>query len=136
MGRQRLSVCAEFDRLAQRALTLYPGHFLAGDDEVAWLLGARQRLASKFLRHVAAVGQCWQEQGDPGRAELAYQRALELDPLAESLSRALMLLQLRQGRRAEALETYRRCRQMLSVVLGLAPSAQTEAVHRSLLDSS
>ena len=127
---------AEFDRLAQRALTLYPGHFLAGDDEAAWLLGARQRLASKFLRHVAAVGQRWQAQGDPGRAELAYQRALELDPLAESLSRALMLLQLRQGRRAEALETYRRCRQMLSVVLGLAPSAQTEAVHRSLLDSS
>ena len=59
-------------------LKLYPGHFLAGDDEAPWLLGCRQRLASKFLRHVAAVGQRWQDDGDPGQAELAYQRALEL----------------------------------------------------------
>ena len=124
------------DALAQRVLKLYPGHFLAGDDEAPWLLGCRQRLASKFLRHVAAVGQRWQDDGDPGQAELAYQRALELDPLAESLSRRLMILQLRQGRRAEALETYRRCRQMLSVVLGMAPSAQTEAVYRSLHEPS
>ena len=43
-------------------------------------------------------------------------RELELDPLAESLYRQLMSLQSQQGRRAEALETYRCCRHLLSVV--------------------
>jgi LuxR family maltose regulon positive regulatory protein len=126
---------ARVEALAERALALYPGHFLAGDDEKPWLLGYRQRLASKFLRHVAALGQFRQDQGEPGKAELAYLRALELDPLAEALYRQLMLVQARQGHRAEALETYRRCRHMLSVVLGIAPSSETEAVRRNLLES-
>ena len=125
---------AGLNALAERVLALYRGHFLAADDEAPWSLSCRQRLASKFLRHVAAVGQRWQQRGDEARAETAYRQALELDPLAESLYRRLMSLQLQQGRRAEALETYRRCRQMLSVVLGLTPSADTEAVHRRVVE--
>ena len=47
-----------------------------------------------------------------------------------------MSLQAQQGRHAEALETYRSCRHMLSVVLGLQPSAETEAVRRGLLEGT
>jgi DNA-binding SARP family transcriptional activator len=36
------------------------------------------------------------------------------------------------GQAAAALQAYRRCRELLSVVLGVAPSADTEAVRRSL----
>jgi LuxR family maltose regulon positive regulatory protein len=122
--------------LCERALELYPGHFLAGDDDKPWLLGARQRLASKYQRLVIAAGLHWEEQGASARAERAYVAALELDPLAEPIYRRLMTLQTKAGRRAEALETYRRCRHMLSVVLGLAPSAETEAARRSLLESA
>jgi DNA-binding SARP family transcriptional activator len=32
-----------------------------------------------------------------------------------------------QGQRAEAIEVFRRCRQMLSVTLGVAPTGETEA---------
>ena len=46
-----------------------------------------------------------------------------------------MSLQSQQGHRAGALETYRRCRHMLSVVLGLEPSAETEALRRGLNES-
>jgi pentatricopeptide repeat protein len=38
----------------------------------------------------------------------------------------------RQGRHAEAISTYRRLRQTLSVVLGVAPSPSTEALVREL----
>jgi LuxR family transcriptional regulator, maltose regulon positive regulatory protein len=124
----------DFDALSDEVIRLYPGHFLPGDDEKPWLLGCRQRLASMFMRHVAAAGQRWQDRGEPDKAEQAYRRALEFDPLAESLYRRLMALQSGQGRRAEALETYRRCRQMLSVVLGIEPSAETERVHRGLTE--
>jgi DNA-binding SARP family transcriptional activator len=36
------------------------------------------------------------------------------------------------GQRAEAYEAYRRCRQQLSVVLGIRPAPQTEALVASL----
>ena len=50
----------------------------------------------------------------------------------EDLYRHLMLCYRELGRPAEALRTYRRCRELLSVVLGLQPSAETEAVRVSL----
>ena len=123
----------EFETLAERPIKFYTGHFLPGDEEQPWLLGYRQRLASKFLRHVSAIGQVWEDLGQLHKSTLLYQRALELDPFGEALYRRLMILQCRQGRKAEALETYRRCRQMLSVVLGMRPSPETEAVHQSLI---
>ncbi|MGH8718109.1 MAG: bacterial transcriptional activator domain-containing protein, partial [Burkholderiales bacterium] len=36
------------------------------------------------------------------------------------------------GRNAEALDVYRRCREILSITLGVQPSAGTQAVYRSL----
>ena len=38
-----------------------------------------------------------------------------------------------EGRRAEALEVFRRCRQMLSITLGIAPAPETEALYREML---
>jgi DNA-binding SARP family transcriptional activator len=43
-----------------------------------------------------------------------------------------MICQRALGQTAAALQAYRRCRELLSVVLGVAPSAETEAVRRSL----
>jgi DNA-binding SARP family transcriptional activator len=39
---------------------------------------------------------------------------------------------LAMGEPAEAARVYRRCRDMLSVQLGIPPSAETEAVFRSI----
>jgi DNA-binding SARP family transcriptional activator len=58
----------------------------------------------------------------------ALEHALQIDPTAEELTRALMTHYLRHGERAAALRVYRRCREILSVVLGLRPSAATEAL--------
>lgn len=43
-----------------------------------------------------------------------------------------MLTYQRLGQPSEALEAYRRCRHLLSVVLGVHPAAETEAIYRSL----
>jgi DNA-binding SARP family transcriptional activator len=40
-----------------------------------------------------------------------------------------------QGRRAEAIEVFRRCRQMLSMTLGIQPTETTQAVYRELIGS-
>jgi DNA-binding SARP family transcriptional activator len=43
-----------------------------------------------------------------------------------------MICYQEQGRRCEALGVYRRCRFVLSVVLGIVPSPATEAIYRRL----
>ena len=114
--------------LAQRALDRYAGAFLAGDEETSWLLGRRDRLRSRFLRLVAAHGNTLERLGQWDRAADVYRRALEREPTAENIYRQLMLCHLEQGENAQALETFRRCREMLSIVLGISPSPQTVAL--------
>ena len=125
---------AELESLAERLLSLFPGHFLAGDDENPWLLAYRQRLASRIFRDLSAIGQLWEDRGAPGKAELIYRRGVELDAVSEMLYRRLMAVQTRRGDRAGALATYRRCRRMLQMTLGVEPSSETEAAHRTALD--
>ena len=72
--------------------------------------------------------------GDWDKAAELYQRGLELDHLDEELYRRLMTTYLRRGEPAGALEVYRQCRQMLSVVLGIKPSAATERLYQILKD--
>jgi ATP/maltotriose-dependent transcriptional regulator MalT/DNA-binding SARP family transcriptional activator len=85
----------ELETLAQRLLSLYPGHFLAGDEENPWLLACRQRLASRVFRDLAAIGQIWEDKGAPEKAELIYRRGVELDAVSEMLYRRLMSVQMR-----------------------------------------
>jgi DNA-binding SARP family transcriptional activator len=96
------------------------------------MLGMRQRLRGKFLRNLVAVGKRLEGQGEADRAIRVYERGLELDNLSEELYRRLMSTHQKLGQSAAALEAYRRCRHLLSVVLGVKPSVETEAIYRSL----
>jgi len=96
------------------------------------LLPLRERLRSKFLRQVLKLGCDWENLRDWARAADAYQHGIEVDNLSEELYRRLMLCEHKQGHTAAALEAYRRCRHMLSIVLGIKPSAETEAAYRAI----
>ena len=61
-----------------------------------------------------------------------YRRGIELDNLTESLYRGLMICHRDMGDHAEALHVYRRCRELLSIVLGVQPTAETQAVYEAL----
>jgi LuxR family transcriptional regulator, maltose regulon positive regulatory protein len=97
------------------------------------MLPMRDRLRSRLERIVAHAGAHWEQAGDHSRAAAVYQRGVEIDPVAEVFYRRLMACRAQAGDRAGALEVYRRCREMLSSVLGIAPSAQTETLRSSLL---
>jgi DNA-binding SARP family transcriptional activator len=118
---------------APEVLRLYRGHFLAGDVEEPWQVPIRNRLAGRFQRFVLRLGQHW-ESGQQWRLALElYQRATELDALQESFYRRQMICLQVLGQRAEAVEVFRRCRQTLSVTLGIAPTPETQAIYRQLL---
>ena len=122
---------AGIDTLADGMLQLYRGHFLGSESE-SWALAPRERLRSKFLRHCAAIGKRLELAGHWEKAARLYERVLELDPLAEEFYRHLMICHRERGHRAEAMVVYRRCREMLSIVLGILPSPETQAVFETL----
>ena len=120
--------------LAQRALGLYRGPWLAGDDELPDIVSARARIDARFTRHMAQLGHRLQQDGHAADAVPVYERVLDLQPLAEDVCRHLIRCQIALGRRAEAFEAYRRCRQQLSVLLGVRPSPETEALVEPIRD--
>ena len=77
------------------------------------------------------------ERSERADAALAwYQRAVDLDPPAERIYQRIMRFLHARGRRAEALEVYRRCREMLAATLGAQPSSETEALHQQVRSGS
>ena len=121
----------EVVRMALDLFRLYPGNFLEGE-EAAWAIAQRERLRSKFLRSAAALGGRLEGAGGFEQAEVHYRRALEVDPLAEAFYCRLMRCLRAQGRVAEALEAYRRCRDLLSITLGVQPSPHTQLIGLAL----
>jgi two-component SAPR family response regulator len=117
---------------ARELLRLYAGHFIEKESQEPWAVAARDRLRAKFVRAVGMLGTRLEERRAWDQAATLYGRALELDNLAEGLYRRLMLAYRELGENAEALQVYRRCRDMLSIVLSVAPSAETEAVRATL----
>jgi ATP/maltotriose-dependent transcriptional regulator MalT/DNA-binding SARP family transcriptional activator len=126
---------AEAGALSAAAAALvgaYPGPFLAGEDDQPWLISLRDRLRAKLIRGVLDLGRRLQSQRQWREAAALFAHGLEADNLAEPLYRELMVCHRELGETAEALRAFRRCRDLLSMVLGLAPSAETEAVRRTL----
>lgn len=122
----------EHGELVSELLRLYTGHFIERDSQESWAIAARDRFAAKFVRAVTTLGARLEARGQWGKAAELYTRALELDNLSETLYRLLMISYRELGETAEALKVYRRCRDMLSIVLGLKPSAETETVRGTL----
>jgi ATP/maltotriose-dependent transcriptional regulator MalT/DNA-binding SARP family transcriptional activator len=123
---------AQASALFDEVMALYQGEFLAGDDELPELLTARTRLQSRFTRQMGVLGATLEAAGHPAAAALIYQRVIEQQPLAEDIYRRLIACLISLGQPAEAFEAYRRCRQQLSVVLGIRPAPQTDALVASL----
>jgi adenylate cyclase len=118
--------------LAKELLRLYAGHFLERESQEAWAISARDKLKAKLIRSVTSLGARLEQSKEWEQAISLYSRALELDNLSEPLYRRLMICHREHGEPTEALNVYRRCRDMLSIVLNLKPSPETESVRQTL----
>jgi len=115
-----------------RLRRLYQGHFLQHEAEKPWVLKARQELRDRLLCAIrAAARECERGRRWEDAANL-YRSGLELDSLNETLYRGLMLCHQELGDHSEALQAYRRCRELLTRFLGIAPNAKTQALYHSV----
>jgi DNA-binding SARP family transcriptional activator len=119
-------------RAARELLAAYPGPLL-GTAEDPWIAQPRDALRARLLRVLTALGEALEAAQAWSDAIDVYRRGLEADNLAEPLYRGLMRALAASGDQAEALVAFRRCRELLSIVLGLKPSAETERLHRDIV---
>lgn len=115
-----------------RALELYQGAFLAQDEGEAWPVAARERLRARFIHAAGRHAERFEANGEFDAAILVYLRGLDTDAAVESFYQGLMRCYQHLGRRSEAIGAYQRLRQILSITLGLAPSAASERLYQAL----
>ncbi len=125
-------IATEAGRCSEKALELYRGQFLPGDAGQVWTAQYRERLRNKFYRLVLQYGAYLEKTGQWQQTAEIYERALENDELAEEFYQHLMLCFQKLGRKSDAIKIYSRCRAILSSVLGINPSAKTEAIYSSI----
>lgn len=119
------------DRDAWRqAVRMYRGEFLADMNLRAgpfeeWLWLERQRLKSRILSALQLLLEHDLAGDDSNRAVATAEALLAVDPTQEQAHRAMMRLLRRSGRRAEALQLYERCRDILRRELDAEPSLET-----------
>ena len=126
---------SEMIQLTEKAVSFYKGHFLPADDEHVWTAPYRDRLKNKFHRLVIRVGDYLEEAGQWEKAVEYYERAVEVDDLAEELYQHLMTSYFKLGQWTEAIKTYNRCKKILLATLGIEPSPKTQALYRNLTGS-
>jgi DNA-binding SARP family transcriptional activator len=111
---------------------LYQSHFLQQDDNLHWSVSMRERLRSKFIHYLRECGAYWERRIQWQLALDCYQKGLEVDDLIEVFYQRIMVCQLELDQISEGMATYRRCRLILSVSLGLRPETRTEQIHDEL----
>jgi len=122
--------------LAEHALDLYRGEFMPGDEDSAWAVSPKEQLRNKFLRFISDVGHWLENSQHVDQAIDFYFRGLEVDELAESIYRRLMLCFLELDRRAEGIDTYNRCCKTLKSRLKIDPSQETRDLYDRLKNAS
>jgi LuxR family transcriptional regulator, maltose regulon positive regulatory protein len=119
------------ERIA-RLRRLYQGHFLQHEVDRPWVLRTRQELRDGLLGAIRDAARACEHARRWEDAANLYRSGIELDSLNEGLYRGLMLCHREIGDHSEALQAYRRCRELLTRFLGVPPSAETQALYYSV----
>jgi len=118
--------------LTKNLLTLYQDHFLVREEMTSWSVSMRERLRSKYIHSLGEVGRFWETHGFWEQAIDCYQKGVDVDDLVEMFYQRLMVCYQQTSRYSEGMSVYRRCRQTLSIALGLQPEPETESLYLAL----
>jgi len=94
----------------------------------------QERLRNKYIHCLINLGKYWESVGLLNKAIETYRKGIEVDDLVETFYQRLMHCLQQTGREPEAIATYRQCRHLLSVLLGLQPTEQTTQIYHALVE--
>ena len=102
-------------------------------EQASWVRTVGAELERVALRAYDCLAWVWTERNDGVLATAMAQQAVDLAPLHEPAWRTLMFVQADFGSRADALRTYRRCRETLRRELGVPPDPATVELYERLV---
>ncbi|WP_167377700.1 AfsR/SARP family transcriptional regulator [Streptomyces malaysiense] len=115
-----------------RAIALYHGDFLAGQDE-DWIAEAREYYRSLALGALDVLRTSAMQRGDTDTVVALGQRTLQIDALHEPTYQALIEVAGLLGQEEQALRWYQLCERRLLRRIGVEPSTDTrQALQRVL----
>jgi DNA-binding SARP family transcriptional activator len=116
----------------QEALVLYGGNYLQAYPYYDWCTAEQERLLILYLHASERVAQALVDSEAWGEAVQVCQSILAHDSCWEGAYRLLMTAYDKQGNRAQALQTYERCRLALHDRWGVEPMPETTALYQSI----
>jgi len=120
------------------AVARYSGEFLQGfslrdsSEFDEWQIAQSEALRAEAGDALDRLASAAMAAGDDATAIAHLRRRLALDPLHEPAHRALMRAYTRSGDRSAALRQFHECARRLDADLGVAPSAETRALHDAI----
>lgn len=105
------------------------------DEKGRWVDRVRDDLGKVLLWALCVLSEGYAQRGQCQLAVRAAENAIALEPFREKTHQLLMQIHAAAGNPAEALRAYDRCRQLLADELGVAPTAETAALHLALLQN-
>jgi DNA-binding SARP family transcriptional activator len=115
----------------EQAVALYEGDLYVGGGELRTLV-ERERLRALYLAMLARLADYSFEAGTYTTALGYAQRLLQCDPCREDGHRAVMRCFARLGQRAQAMQQYRLCREVLRQEFEATPEPATENLFTQL----
>ena len=129
-----LTNCHNCLERVELAAEIYRGDFLAGfslrdaPGFEEWLLIKRENLHRQGMAAFRQLAIAYEAQGNFAQAEQNAARQIALEPWSEKARRQLMRALAGQGKRAQALAQYERCREILAAEIGVEPAQKTRAL--------
>jgi predicted ATPase/DNA-binding SARP family transcriptional activator len=124
----------------ENAVEIYQGELLRGlslaqtESFEEWLSNRREHFHRQAVSALEKIVGYHAGQGNFERSRAAAEKWVRLEPWREEAHRNLMLSLARTGQRSAALKQYQLCCQSLMDEFGLLPAAETESLHRRILD--
>jgi DNA-binding SARP family transcriptional activator len=97
-----------------------------------WIERRREMLRAARVRALDCLADVAAANREPALAAQLAEEALALEPFREGTWQRLIRAHAGAGDRAAAVRVYERCRRLMAEELGVAPSPETEALHRAL----
>ena len=119
-------------RISKQFYSLYQGNFLGDGERLSAYMAMQEKCHLRFLKLTEALGRYWQLQGQLEESVACFERALEVDPVAEDCYQSLMNAYCKSGKNSEAILLFQRCRKNLSNILGVSPSKVTVDIYNSI----
>jgi DNA-binding SARP family transcriptional activator len=119
---------------AQVAYHIYKRPFLPAETN-DWATRQREQLTTLHVRACECLAETYIRNGEPAIAVDVARQAVAAQPYRETAHQVLMRAHAAAGNRAEALRAFEDCRSLIADQLGVAPSAETEALYLGILRS-